>query len=207
MEERITKKSDLVNNDSISCFDNHCAQQNHFTYKVFWEFLNEIKPKRILEIGTALGGFTMFLKIVSDENNLNIDIRSYDVVNLPWYDHLKNVGIDHRVENVFMEDYNNTTEEVKDFIKSEGVTVILCDGGNKIKEFNLLSNFLKKGDFILAHDFSINSEVFKKEMFEKVWNWCEISEADISVSSNKNNLFFYNYDEFKKTAWVCKLKE
>ena len=40
------------------------CQQNHNVFEVFYNFLNETKPKQILEIGTALGGFTSFLQKV-----------------------------------------------------------------------------------------------------------------------------------------------
>jgi hypothetical protein len=44
-------------------------------------------------------------------------------------------------------------------------------------------------------------------MKNKIWNWCEIKESDIVSKSQKNNLSFYDYDLFKKAAWVCKVKE
>lgn len=205
--ERITKKSDLISHDSLSSFDNHAAQQSHNAYNIFYEFLNEVKPKRILEIGTALGGFTRFLKIVSDESNLGIDIRSYDIINLPWYDEIKNEGIDLRVENIFIGNFEDVPQEIKDFINSDGLTIVLCDGGYKIGEFNLLSNFIKSGDIIMAHDFAYNQDVFQKEIYEKIWNWCEIMESDIMPAIEKNNLKSYKQEIFKNAAWACKIKE
>ena len=44
------------------------------TEELIQHIFNRTKPKRILEIGTALGGFTQFLKKVSDESNLDINI-------------------------------------------------------------------------------------------------------------------------------------
>lgn len=206
ISSRITKFSNLESNDSLSCFDNHAAQQNHSVYEIFYDFLNEIKPSRILEIGTALGGFTRFLKSVSDECNLNIEIRSYDVIDLAWYQEIRDSGVDLRNENIFINGFEDCKDDVKEFIKSEGLTIILCDGGHKIGEFNLLSNFMKDGDIIMAHDYAQDYEIFKKEIFQKIWNWCEITENDILPSVYKNKLKSFNQDKFKKAAWVCKIK-
>ena len=60
-EDKVYKKSNLEHNDSISTYDCWGAQQNPNAFEVFYNFLNEIKPLRILEIGTSLGGFTSFL--------------------------------------------------------------------------------------------------------------------------------------------------
>mgnify|MGYP003342371251 CR=1 FL=1 len=67
IQEKITKFTNLIDNDSLSAFMGHSAQQSHNVYQIFYDFLLEVKPKRILEIGTALGGFTEFLKIISDD--------------------------------------------------------------------------------------------------------------------------------------------
>jgi cephalosporin hydroxylase len=205
--ENITRKSDLSNNDSLSMYLNHACQQNHNAFEVFYNFLTEIKPKRILEIGTALGGFTSFLKIVSDENNLDISILSYDIYRREWYDEMIESGIDVRVEDVFSDNYQSVKQEVIEFIQSEGTTIVLCDGGNKISEFNLLSNYLKKDDYILAHDYVHDTEKFEREINNKIWNWCEITENDIMESCEINNLLDYNPEIFASVVWACKQKK
>jgi cephalosporin hydroxylase len=207
IQTRITKFTNLIDNDSLSAFEYHSAQQTHEAYQVFYDFISRVKPKRILEIGTALGGFTEFLDIITKELKLDVKILSYDISERPWYREMIEKGIDVRVENIFSDDWTNVNQEVIDFIREDGITIVLCDGGYKIGEFNLLSDFLKVGDFILAHDFCLNDEVFENEMKNKIWNWCEIKESDIVSKSQKNNLSFYDYDLFKKAAWVCKVKE
>lgn len=206
IEENITRRSNLASNDSLSCFMGHCAQQSHSAYGVFYDFLNEVRPARILEIGTALGGFTQFLKISVDNLGLDTKILTYDIYGRGWYSDLIKNGIDLRVENIFSENYVSCKQEVIDFIKSDGITVVLCDGGNKISEFNLLSNSLKLGDYILAHDYATDKETFENEINKKIWNWLEVTESDIQAACKLNGLVDFNKNKFNSAVWVCKKK-
>lgn len=171
MKERITKFSNLEIGDSLSSFDGHVAQQYHGVYEVFYNFLKDVKPVRILEIGTALGGFTAFLKICCNELGLNTNIRSYDINSNPWYQDIINMGVDIRVENIFSDGFEGMDEEVINYIQGDGRTIVLCDGGWKIGEFNLISKYLKNDDFILAHDYAENKEKFELNIKNKIWNW------------------------------------
>jgi cephalosporin hydroxylase len=207
IQENITRTTDLNSNDSLSGFMGHAAQQSHFAYQVFYDFIKEVKPKRILEIGTALGGFTEFLFIITNELGLNTEILSYDISERPWYSEMIAKGINVKVENIFSNDWSSVNPEVIDYIKSDGLTIVLCDGGWKIGEFNLLSNYIKTGDFILAHDYAENNEVFEEKIKDKIWNWHEISNADIEEASIKNNLELYKKDTFENAVWTCRIKK
>jgi hypothetical protein len=206
IKENITKESNLEISDSLSAFRHGSAQQSHLAYEVFYNFLMKVKPARILEIGTASGGFTQFLKIVSDEENLNFELISYDIAERPWYNQMIEAGIDIRVENIFNQDWTGIKEEVLNFINQEGITVVLCDGGWKIGEFKVLSKLIKNGDFILAHDYAENEEVFHEKIYKKIWNWCEIKNSDILPYCIDNNLEYYDKDEFEGAAWTCRKK-
>ena len=206
IQENITKFTDLTKNDSLSAFKGHTAQQSHNAYQVFYDFISEVKPVRILEIGTALGGFTEFLKIITDELNLNTKILSYDISERPWYNQMIEKGIDVRVENIFNEDWTGVKQDVVDFVQQDGLTIVLCDGGWKIGEFKIFSKLIKDNDFILAHDYSFSKEIYELEIKDKIWNWCEITESDIQESVIENNLKSYNQDKFSQSVWVCKIK-
>jgi hypothetical protein len=207
MKERITKFSNLEIGDSLSSFDGHAAQQYHGAYEVFYNFIKDVKPVRILEIGTALGGFTTFLKICCNELELNTNIRSYDINSNPWYKDIINMGVDIRVENIFSNGFEIMDEEVINYIQGDGITIVLCDGGWKIGEFNLISNYIKNGDFILAHDYAEDKEKFELKIKNKIWNWHEISESDIFDACERNNLQDYQRNIFESVVWVCKIKE
>ena len=206
MKERITKLTNLEVNDSLSSFDGYSAQQFHGAYEVFYNFISEVKPKRILEIGTALGGFTTFLKICCNELNLDTNIRSYDVHSNPWYKDIIARGVDIRIENIFSEGFKEMDNEVIDYINGDGVTIVLCDGGWKVGEFNLISKYIKLGDFILAHDYAENREIFETKINGKIWNWFEISDLDINQATVENKLNIYKKDIFENVAWTCRQK-
>ena len=206
IQENITKFTDLSTNDSLSAFMCHTAQQSHNAYQVFFDFLSEVRPSRILEIGTALGGFTEFLKITIDHLGLDTEILSYDISERPWYYQMVEKGIDVRVENIFNEDWSDVIDYVKQYVTSPGITIVLCDGGWKIGEFKIFSRIITPGDYILAHDYSLNKEVFEQEIKDRIWNWCEITEADIWQSVSDNNLESYQPEVFSQAVWVCKIK-
>ena len=205
-KDLITKQINLELNDGLSSYNNLACQQNHNVYEVFYDFLKEIKPAQILEIGTALGGFTQFLKLVIDELGLETKILSYDIYEMNWYKDIRNLNIDVRVEDVFSNSYASVKDEVIDYIKQDGVTLVLCDGGNKVGEFNILSNHLKDGDFIMAHDYIDNYQNFVDNYYGKIWNWYEIGDNNIQEACDRNNLKQYNKEIFDSVVWVCKTK-
>jgi predicted O-methyltransferase YrrM len=205
-ENLIYKKSNLEQNDSISTYNGWAAQQNPHCFEIFYNFLKKNKPKRILEIGTALGGFTYFLKHSCKRLQLDCEILSFDIHGRHYYEEMIKYGIDVRVENIFDEKYEKLNQEIINFIKLDGLTLVLCDGGNKIGEFNLISKFLKKGDIIMAHDYAYDRETFDKKINLKLWNWFEISEKDIQDACITNNLVDIDRDLFEKAVWVSKIK-
>lgn len=205
-----TRKNNLEENSSLTCFEynyiSHCCQQQHDVYGVMQRFIENIKPKRILEIGTSIGGFTNFLKIICNNSNLDCKILSYDVISYDWYKGMIDFGIDVRVENIFNNDYTEVDGFVKEFIKEPGTTIVFCDGGNKIKEFNLLSKYIKTGDYILAHDYAENNAIYIEKIKNKIWNWCEITEQDIFDAVKQHNLVDYEKESFNNVVWTCKTK-
>jgi glycosyltransferase involved in cell wall biosynthesis len=69
-----------------------------------------------------------------------------------------------------------------------------------------LSNYLKVGDVIMAHDYSPNEEHFQKHINNQIWNWFEIQDSDIIDSCIKNSLISYMEEKFRNVVWVCKIK-
>lgn len=207
MNIEITKQIDLSKNDAISSvFGGLYAQQHQDAYKSFYSLIRNVSPSRILEIGTAKGGLTQFLKLCLDDLKLESRIRSYDVKNRKQYKDMRDMGIDVRVENIFNENFSSCDQGVIQYIQQLGTTIVLCDGGNKIEEFKLLSKYIKSGDIILAHDYAESNELFDLKIKTIRWNWCEITNDDILESANINGLEHYMKDEFENVVWTCRRK-
>lgn len=206
-KENITRESKLAEHDSLSSYLGHAAQQNHYAYEAFYNLLNEVKPSRILEIGTAMGGFTMFLKLTCNDLHLNIPILSYDIHGRQEHSALIESGVDVRIENVFNDNYSEVKQEIIDYIQQDGTTLVLCDGGWKIGEFNLLSKFIKQGDIIMAHDYASTTDYFNNHINLKFWNWLEIQDSDIQGAVSNNNLEPFMQEQFTQAVWVCKIKK
>jgi hypothetical protein len=191
-------------------YNGYTAQQHNDFVIVFKKFLTEIKPSRVLEIGTAGGGFILAIREILNEIGLsNIPIKSFEVINQTFYDELRSKNIEIIIDNIFDHSYLNLVkpESILPYIQSEGVTLVFCDGGHKIGEFNSIAPHIKKGDFIMAHDYVDTWENYKTNYVDKIWNWCEIEEKYISEISQKENLQFYNKEDFDKIVWVCKIKK
>jgi cephalosporin hydroxylase len=191
-------------------YKGYTAQQHDNFYTIMKDFIENVKPSRILEIGTAGGGFILAIRDILDEMGLNnVPIKTFDVVESSFYDELRKRNIEINIENLFDYSYLNLIkpEKIVPYIQEEGTTIVFCDGGHKIGEFNSIAPFIKKGDFILAHDYIDTWENFQENYKDKIWNWCEIEEKYISEVSLKENLVSYKKETFDKIVWVCKIKQ
>jgi len=174
------------------------------------------KPSQVLEIGTSYGGLSLMIRDTLDKVGLQSSrFRTYDVMetNRHWLEEAIKSGedIDFRIKNVFNQPYSDLleehVEEIREYIQRDGITIVMCDGGSKRNEVNILSPFLKSGDVIMAHDYSPNSEYFETHINGKVWNWHEIEDAHIQDVVDKYSLEPYLQEDFQEVVWVCKKKK
>ena len=91
-------------------------------------------------------------------------------------------------------------------VAKPGRTVVLCDNGNKVLEFNLFATYLKPGDFIFTHDYAHSQAYFETHIQEKIWNWLEIEYKDIEAAVKQNGLYPFMQPEFQKVVWACFMK-
>jgi hypothetical protein len=182
---------------------------------VFKKLFENVNPSQVLEIGTSYGGLTVMLRNLLDEISPNCKLRSYDILDIERY-HLDNMikegaDIDLFIKNVFNTNVDDLREgeedEVINYIQQSGITIVLCDGGFKKGEFRILSQYLKPGDIIMAHDYSPNQEYFEEHINNKVWNWLEIQDSDIQETIVKCNLEPFMQEDFQKIVWVSKIKK
>ena len=169
------------------------TQQNKNFYPAFEKLFAQENIVRVLEIGTATGGFIRAVRDLTDA-----EIITYDILETKHKATLEENNISVNVKSVF-EDYEN----VEDYISGKGQVLVLCDGGNKIKEFDVFSKFLKSGDIIMAHDYSRDEDLYQAYIKNHVWRWCEIQYKDIAMAVETNNLEPVLTEDFQEAVWTC----
>lgn len=147
----------------------------YWVYKVIDDILGENRHiKGIIEIGTGSGALSVFLGLECYERNLK-PLLTFDTekINIPRLFSLLN--IEFIIQDCFFE------ESVKKIREYSNVPVLfICDGGNKIKEFNKFAYLLPKGSIIAAHDWTheiyyeaIKDTIKKLELEQvKKETWC-----------------------------------
>lgn len=176
--------------------------QHPNTSLIINRFLQESNPKIIIEIGTASGGLSVLLQIYAILNN--IKFVTYDICNNSASNPLFNIlKIDYRIKDALQEDSAN---EIGSLMQSASPSVLFCDNGNKIKEFNTFIPFMKPGDFILAHDYAPTLEYLAKYMLNRIWDCVEITDKDVSKVSSMHGLEHFMQKELLSVAWLCKKK-
>ena len=178
----------------------HTTQQVKNIKEFFEFFLKKEKFDTIIELGTSLAGLTYIIDDICVENSLSKKIHTFD---FSYKDYVDSQLKDRNIEYHIMDE---TTEEFKNYvirlINNGGKVLLLCDGGNKVREFNTYAPFLKPGDVIMCHDYAHSSEDFIK--IKNELNWPAGSESDYDSIKNVveiEGLIPYYYDEFKSVLW------
>lgn len=154
----------------------------------------------IIEIGTYNGGLTSWLY---DNKNPNAKVVSYDIDGT--INHTNRTDIDFRIEDCFAETPFN---DIVKMIQNEGKTLVVCDGGDKPKEFSVFSEYLKTGDVIIAHDYCVDDEHWK--FVTNYWQWpyaWDTNYDSIKDAIIKNELEPYRNDEFNFYLWTSYIKK
>lgn len=169
---------------------------------VFEDFLKNEKFDNVIEIGTSYGGLSLFLYEKSKE--LNFSFTTYDIsesrVKKFWNDN--ELPFNYKIEDCFSE---KTQSEIISKI-TNGKNLLLCDGGNKIKEFNLFSKYISVGSYIMAHDYSKDWQYYNENVKNKIWNWCEIRDENLEESFEIVEKSKY-YENFSNVVWICCVKK
>lgn len=198
MDITLTDENFVWDHRGHSGYKTQFAMQNQLAFEKFKQFLAAEKFDNVIEIGTADGGFAFFLSDQSDIHGFNF--ITYDIKATPKSDEYNARNIRAVVRDVFAPE---SVEEIK-AVLATGKTLILCDGGDKIKEFNHFSQFLKSGDFIMAHDYGPSGEWFWKNMKGKYWDWLEIWDDEIKEGLSRVQK--YHKIDFSRAAWLCSFK-
>jgi|TARA_B100001094_G_scaffold113765_1_gene109767 hypothetical protein len=186
------------------------AMQHKDAFATFKKLFEKVKPARVVEVGTSHGGLTLNLRDTLNDLGLhNSPMKTFDVLKVDSHKKVQETpGIELIYDNIFSGSYLEIQrpELVVPFIESEGTSVVLCDGGAKRYEFQLLAPYLKSGDIIMAHDYSPSLEYFKAHIMNKTWDWLEIDDTHIDEVCQSQNLQPFMQEDFLPVVWVCRQK-
>lgn len=193
------------------------VQQAINAFSVFQEFLSSNSFDNVIEIGTSYGGLSLFLYEQSLTHKFEFVTYDYlDYGGGKWAHRIHSLQSAQpdvweaakdrfKNQNIFLQ---KSIDEVSEILKNKKC-LLLCDGGDKIEEFNIFSKYIKDGSYIMAHDYSPDKNFFSKFINGKVWNWHEIQDSDIDTNVNKYNLIkcpqYYNM--FRDVVWACYTKK
>lgn len=174
------------------------AGQNKYIYESFPLLLN-YKPSKIIELGTGVGGFTIWLKDL-----FGCDIYTYDITEREQKELreklFKEKGIHYKICNIFQ-----NKDEIIDLIDEK--TIVICDNGNKKEEFKTFSKYLHKGSLIMIHDYAKSREYFEKEIKDKIWRSLEFDGSEFEDYCQRFGLEPYLQNEFDKSVWFIRRKK
>lgn len=124
---------------------------------VWEEFLTDLEFSRIIEFGTYKWGMSIFFFLFCKQKNA--EFYTFDNENFHLCRLGRELGIRdcHRQVDIF-----SIAGQIGSLIEREGITVLYCDNGDKPKEIAVFSKYLKKGDFLVVHDYG--TEVKKEDI-------------------------------------------
>jgi hypothetical protein len=145
----------------------------------------------IIEIGTDQAGLTNLL--VDHNISRTAEFHTFDI-NDKYKGNIPSKATFHN-EDVF------ENETIKKLLNTKDRVLLLCDGGNKPREFNTFKHFLKRDDIIMAHDYVADNELFQKKFKGVVWNWHEFQNSD--AADEKLEPFLQ--DVFAPYVWCIRI--
>ena len=189
--------------------------------------LNAYNFDTIIELGTHDGGLSTLFALycygsnrkatAGHENEPSLyknnhhnkspkQFHTFDYVlrDIPRTDFLKSLGANFQQLDFLTSQEN--IEYIGNLIKNGGSTLVLCDGGNKPREFELFSPFLKTGDMIMSHDWAYDKNEFEKVKQRGIWYGLETEWVQIKDSCEKYNIEQICKEEFDDSVWFCGLK-
>ncbi len=207
----------------FGCF----MQQHPNAPRAINQLLLENNFTNIIELGTHDGGLSVFLalycylsKNIATSQNSNEPVlyknRTHHKSPKSFYT-FDNVIRDQSIVNLIealggkFHEFDILTNEmcvsyVGKLIQNEGRTLLLCDNGDKVKEFNIYSKFLKPGDVIMSHDFFKNENDFEDAKRANKWFSWETKPHEINQACLYNKIKQCYQEIFDECFWFCGIK-
>lgn len=169
------------------------AIQVYGVHEAFSELAQYVKDRpfdTIIELGADHGGLTNML--AAHEISGRAKIHTFDLN-------------ESKFTNLFPDKITfHLVDIYTNFLYISGLclgrTLVLCDGGNKPLEFEVMSGFLRSGDIIMAHDYAADAESHQANIEEGRWNWWEFSDDNVTPRRSLKDVPV----DFTKYVWCIK---
>lgn len=123
-------------------------QSNYRLYYVIDRIMEIFTPYSIVEIGTARGALSTYLGLWGIK--LNVPVLTLDIVDVFEFP-LNKLGVDFYQADCFSPQGRN---KIMSLVNNKP-TLLICDGGNKEREFIEYVPLLPQGSVIMAHDYMV----------------------------------------------------
>ncbi len=134
-------------------FAGQYMRHNYYEYYVLDDIIgNNPQIKSIIEIGTGNGALTMVLGLHGVKKDIPVfTVDTNPNLSKPVWPVFKALGVQFHNGNVFSDDIINKINS----IINNRPTYIICDGGNKPKEFNFWAPKMPVDSIMSAHDWGV----------------------------------------------------
>lgn len=174
----------------------HSSQSIH-ALDCFQFLFGHFAPDRIVELGTGTGHFTCWLARTLPRTM----IYTFDnEVRLRWDPALATPpNVCRNVASIWDEQ-----AAIASLIGEPGVrTLLLCDNGDKIREFRTFAPYVREGNVVMVHDYWPTRADFAKEAKGRLWNSCEIADADVAETLVNCGFVPFHSHRLRAAIWGC----
>ena len=171
--------------------------QNRIAVAVLSYLLETGGFTQVIELGTQLGGLTVLLGLQCRMLGIRLDSFDLEAIS-PYAALLEQFGVQYRIGDIFSE---VGSAAVRELIASPGRVLLLCDNGDKAREFRTFAPALKPGDVIGAHDYHPDGGYDARR-----WAWQEIGDADVQETCEQCHLEPYLAEACVEAAWLMKVR-
>ena len=120
------------------CFHEGAAME------LIYEIVANFDPEVVIELGTKNGGFTEALQGATKDS---AEIYSYDHIG-----YKVSGGFRENVRFIICDVLTEPVNSIVELCESDKKVLLYCDNGDKTREFELYTKYLKKGDMLGVHD-------------------------------------------------------
>lgn len=141
--------------------------------------ISEYDPDIVIELGTKNGGFT---EVIQNATKDSTKIFTYDHIRYKITGRFRS-----NVTFVVCDILTNPVEDIVNICESDNKVLLYCDNGNKTREIELYSKYLKKGDMLGVHDWK--TEVFYVDVKQYLERFTSIQRKEFKDAGWKTRFW------------------